>query len=284
MGIGVHNNNRSQTVLDLFLRAVEEYGMPSRVRGDHGTENVKVAAYMEESNGHGRGSYIWGRSVDEFYSDKASLTLNLHRSVHNTRIERLWYDVTHGFGSKWKNFFIELETHHGLNPSSPTHIWLLHHLFLADINEDAQRWAQAWNHHTMQLKGERNSSPYKQFFYSLVRDGPRGLITPPPEEDIDDLEHYGVDWAVNDNEELMAHHIENNPHEAAGDSAFVVKPTQLAHVPCEPPNCPLMPEQIAYLDATLAERVNLQSRGMTTRRTVWRVALSICHTMTQESE
>lgn len=128
----------------------------------------------------------------------------------------------------------------------------------------------------MQLKGNRNSSPYKQFFYSLVRDGPRGLMPTPPDEDIDNLEHYGIDWQANEDEELMAHLIENNPHKSASDNAFTVKPTQLAHVPCEPPNCPLTPEQITYLDATLAQHVNLQSHSMNnTHRITWRVAFNI---------
>lgn len=60
-GIRASNNNRAQTVLDLFLHAVSTYGTPSRVRGDHGTENVLVAAWMEEHRGLNRGSYIWGK-------------------------------------------------------------------------------------------------------------------------------------------------------------------------------------------------------------------------------
>ncbi|KAJ6613120.1 hypothetical protein B0H10DRAFT_1951784 [Mycena sp. CBHHK59/15] len=61
------------------------------------------AAYMEDERGVLCGSYIWGR----FFASS---------SVHNTRIERLWYDVTHGFGHKWKKFFTDLEVYHGLNP------------------------------------------------------------------------------------------------------------------------------------------------------------------------
>ena len=60
-GIRAHNNNRADTVLDLFLDSVEEHRLPSQVRGDHGTENVLVCQYMEEMRGIGRGSYIWGR-------------------------------------------------------------------------------------------------------------------------------------------------------------------------------------------------------------------------------
>ena len=61
------NNNRSDTVLKVMLSAVKEYGLPSRIRGDHGTENVKVAAYMYEQRGSGRGSYIWGQYVHTFW-------------------------------------------------------------------------------------------------------------------------------------------------------------------------------------------------------------------------
>lgn len=61
LAIQASNNNRAQTVLIVFLDAVEVHGMPSRVRGDHGTENLHVAAWMEENRGLGRGSYIWGR-------------------------------------------------------------------------------------------------------------------------------------------------------------------------------------------------------------------------------
>jgi hypothetical protein len=48
------------TVLDLFLNASNVYGIPCRLRGDHGTENIFVAAWME-ANSNFRGAYIWGR-------------------------------------------------------------------------------------------------------------------------------------------------------------------------------------------------------------------------------
>lgn len=57
----VSNNNRAETVLDVFLEGTRTHGVPSRVRGDHGGENVLVAQYMEDVRGPGRGSYIWGR-------------------------------------------------------------------------------------------------------------------------------------------------------------------------------------------------------------------------------
>lgn len=60
-GLRASNNNLADTVLDLFLHAVQVYNIPSRVRGDHGTENLGVAAWIEEYRGVRRGSYIWGR-------------------------------------------------------------------------------------------------------------------------------------------------------------------------------------------------------------------------------
>jgi hypothetical protein len=62
-GIRASNNNRAQTVLDLFTAIIDVWGMPSRARGDHGIENLLIAACMEAARGVERGSYIWGRLV-----------------------------------------------------------------------------------------------------------------------------------------------------------------------------------------------------------------------------
>ncbi|KAK6966877.1 nitrite transporter NirC [Favolaschia claudopus] len=166
LGNRVHNNNRGASVLRLLLDVIALHGCPSRMRGDHGVENIEVAVYMEEVRGSGRGSFIWGRSV------------------HNTRIERLWYDVTHGFGKKWKE------------------------------------WAKAWNSHQLTVRRQRERSPRDLFTFGMLLEGPRGISSflAAEEEEIEDINEYGIDWEVNTEPELIAHLFENNPHERVNNT------------------------------------------------------------------
>lgn len=56
------SNNQAATVLRLFTKAVEEYGLPSRVRCDKGGENYDVGWFMlnHPNRGPARGSIIAG--------------------------------------------------------------------------------------------------------------------------------------------------------------------------------------------------------------------------------
>ncbi|KAI0349785.1 hypothetical protein OH77DRAFT_1414363 [Trametes cingulata] len=219
---------------------------------------------MEETRGLNRGSYIWGRSV------------------HNTRIERLWYDVTRGFGAKWKTFFLELEADHGLEPERPSHLWLLHHLFLEGLNADAHDWADSWNAHRLHISGERAASPRELFMFGMIRHGPRGIerVLEPVHEELADPEiaGYGIDWDVIDDPALVAHHNAHNPLPGGSNSTFgpISIPQQLSEVTCDPPLCPLRAEQVAMLNCHLAHHCRMGSRDMAVRRAIWIVALDFC--------
>lgn len=57
-GLQTSSNNKAHTVLDLFLGAAQIYDVPSRLRGDHGVENLLIAAWMDLHRGERHGSYI----------------------------------------------------------------------------------------------------------------------------------------------------------------------------------------------------------------------------------
>jgi hypothetical protein len=83
MFLKASTNNLANTVFNLFIEVVDRFGLPQRVWGDQGVENVDVAWFMlsNPARGPDRGSFIAGKSC---------------HSCHNQRIERLWRDVFHG--------------------------------------------------------------------------------------------------------------------------------------------------------------------------------------------
>ena len=91
--------------------------------------------------------------------------------MHNTRSERLWFDLVNDLSHKWKTFFQDLETRHGMNAEAGNHIWLLHFLFLDELNSKLKQWAKGWNHLKMQLKGEENKSLMEMFLIGMVEHG-----------------------------------------------------------------------------------------------------------------
>jgi len=148
------SNNRATTMLPTFKKAIEEFQVPSRVRADGGGENVLIAKLMIHLH---RGSFIIGQSK------------------HNTRIERLWGDVTRDTSRLYINLFSQY-TEKGLDVNNSIHLYVLQYMFIPRINEALLAFVHGWNNH--KVRTEHNRSPLQILYEGLDR-------TEPP-VDIDD--------------------------------------------------------------------------------------------------
>ena len=136
-------NNRALTTLGYFCSAVEEYGLPSRVRCDYGVENVEVARYMIQHRGVGRSSIITGSST------------------HSQRIERLWRDVYRVVVRQFQNLFYYLEQYGLLDPLNENDVCALHYVYMPRINRALAEFQRQHNNHP--LRTERNLTPRQIF-------------------------------------------------------------------------------------------------------------------------
>lgn len=168
--INCADNNRSDTVLDQFVSATREYGVPSRIRTDFGGENVGIWRYMTHVRGEGRNSYITGSSV------------------HNSRIERLWRDVRQCVVVTFVEIFASLEDIGVLDIENDADMFGLHYIYIPRINSTLKNFQAAWNNHA--LSSERNWSPI-QIFTAFSSSNP--LF----EESIDG-NMYGIDSDTDD--------------------------------------------------------------------------------------
>ena len=138
------DNNRAQTVLELFREAVSTFGLPDRVRSDHGGENIDVWRYMLAAHNNDQSCVITGSST------------------HNERVERLWRDVHRCIASMFSELFTELETAGMLDPLNDVDLYCLHYVFLPRINQSLIEFKESWNNHALSTAG--NLTPTQLFF------------------------------------------------------------------------------------------------------------------------
>jgi len=157
------SNNRATTLLPIFQDAIHEFQVPSRVRADGGGENVLIAQLMIRLRGPSRNSFIVGQSK------------------HNTRIERLWGDVTRDTSRFYIDLFHEY-CERGVDVTNKIHLFVLQYMFIPRINEALKAFTRAWNNH--KVRTEHNKTPLQLLYEGLDR-------THPP---IDiDAEEYGIE-------------------------------------------------------------------------------------------
>lgn len=141
------DNNRASTVYQLFMKAVDKYHYPFRVRTDYGGENVEV----------------WRAMVAEWGEDSGSVVVG--GSVHNQRIERHNLSVNENVIERYKHMFYQMEAEGILNPDNSTDIFCLHYVLLPRINRSLMEFIAAHNNHPVSTEG--NKTPSQMFFLNL---------------------------------------------------------------------------------------------------------------------
>ena len=132
------DNNSASTLLEIFVKATKlpdgSFFLPSRLRGDRGGENTRVAELMIAGRGGNRGSFLVGASWQ------------------NQRTEAFWRYIN----SQCLGYFIDLiaamTKARVYDSMRPGHRWVFQYLFMGLINQELDTYIDAWNNHPIRTE------------------------------------------------------------------------------------------------------------------------------------
>lgn len=188
------SNNRASSVLSLFLEGVDNFGLPARVRCDHGMENILVARFMLERRG--LNSVITGVSV------------------HNQRIERLWAELNRVVCRHFVNIFNFMEEEGLLDSLNELHLFCLHYVYLPRIQQAVTEFINQWNNHGLSTQG--GQTPLQLWHSGVINN----IGTEPV---INDIIHLDTDYNINEHEPLP--HLQTNNNITIPDINITINET-----------------------------------------------------------
>ena len=150
------SNNLAATVLHHLQCAVNQYGLPERVRTDRGGENVDVWCFMIQMH-------------------EITSSVIAGSSTHNVHIEHLWRDTFRCVIGHYYELFYSLEEQQLLNPLNKTDMYCLHYIFIPRINKHLHDFIESWNHPA--LSTEHNQTPYQLMLLGLIDNPPQAVTS-----------------------------------------------------------------------------------------------------------
>ena len=108
------NNSTADTVSTYFVQATQEYGVPSKVRSDHGGENMGIWRFME----------VRGSDREHTLQGEVS-TIPVLRGCGGMRTQQFQAPLF---------LFYYWEEENRLHPDNDTDLFCLHYVFIPIIN------------------------------------------------------------------------------------------------------------------------------------------------------
>ena len=149
LALRASDSNDKYQVLGTFISGCDKvHGkIPSLLRIDKGGENRAVSQFMLLHRGF-----------------EAPLSVYAGKSVANQRIERFWRDVNQFITTYYKQLFELMQELNILSLDSQNDMFILHFMFLPDINNKLNEFVNIWNNHKISTKNQERNSPIQKLF------------------------------------------------------------------------------------------------------------------------